>query len=75
MYQGSSHNLDNQSLNFHGAIYVIDQVMSKLFKTAEKLKRETIFIFTSDNGGSLVKLKNRSNGHGGGCNWPYKGKS
>ena len=52
-------------------MYVIDQVMSRLFNSAKELDRETIFVFTSDNGGGLDRS---AYGAGGGCNWPYKGK-
>ena len=52
-------------------MYCIDQVMSRLFTTAKELERETIFVFTSDNGGGLDRT---TYGAGGGCNWPYKGK-
>ena len=52
-------------------MYVIDQVMSRLFAIANELERETIFVFTSDNGGGLDRT---TYGAGGGCNWPYKGK-
>ena len=45
--------LDNKSLNFHGAMWTIDHVMGKLYDMASKLERETIFVFTSDNGAGL----------------------
>ena len=51
-------------------MYCIDQVMGQLFTSAKELERETIFVFTSDNGGGLDRS---TPGAGGGCNWPYKG--
>ena len=45
--------LDDKSLNFHGAMWTIDHVMSKLYNMASKLERETIFVLTSDNGAGL----------------------
>ena len=45
--------LDERSLNFHGAMWVIDSVVGRLYEVASQLERETIFVFTSDNGGGL----------------------
>jgi len=62
--------LDDKSLNFHGAMWTIDQVVGRLYNIASELERETIFVFTSDNGAGLDRS---ADGAGGGCNWPYRG--
>ena len=55
--------LNERSLNFHGAVKSIDNQMQRLWLLAKQLERETIFIFTTDNGGGLsggwMKVCNR----------------
>merc|ERR1711935_1106490 len=51
-------------LEYDGAIRVVDMGIEKLYNEAVKLDRETIFIFTSDNGGADASDA---------CNFPYRG--
>ena len=39
---------------YMGAVHAIDQEMARLVETARNLNRETIIIFQSDNGGSIL---------------------
>ena len=57
--------ISSRNLEFHGAVRAVDMGIEKLFKEAAKLDRETIFIFTSDNGGAPQEYD--------GCNFPYRG--
>ena len=52
------------TLNFHGTVRKLDNNLKRMWETALKQERETIFVFTSDNGGSASW---------GGCNFPYRG--
>lgn len=55
---------NDKMLTFHGAMHVIDKGMKQLWNAALELDRETIFVFTTDNG---------AGGAQGGCNFPYRG--
>lgn len=52
------------NLEYDGAIRIVDMGIEKLYNEAAKLDRETIFIFTSDNGGADASDA---------CNYPYRG--
>lgn len=65
LYSRDGFHFKDIDLDFHGAIRVVDSGIKQLYEKAKTLKRETIFIVTSDNGGPTGRLD--------GCNWPYRG--
>ena len=54
------------------AVYAIDQEMKSLVEIAVNLERETIIIFQSDNGGSILAYRGQEKGPRA-CNYPYRG--
>ena len=63
--------MDQTRLENLAAIKAIDNQMAKILEVAEKLDRETIVIFQSDNGGTSSYLDGKRSARG--CNFPYKG--
>ena len=53
---------------------VVDDQIKRLWDEATNLKRETIFVVMSDNGGALTTDKRKKNRRHDtdGCNWPFK---
>ena len=64
--------LDQTRLENLAAVKAIDNQMAKILEVAEKLDRETIVIFQSDNGGTSSYLDDGKRSARG-CNFPYKG--
>ena len=50
----------------------MDSEIERLVKDAKTVKRETIIIFQSDNGGSIYSYGNNQEGERS-CNYPYRG--
>jgi len=60
-------------LEYLAAVRAIDIEVERIVTWAEKLKRETIVILQSDNGGSLASYGSGNNDGERACNYPFRG--
>ena len=64
-------NLTDEFIVYHAMIRSVDEGMERLVQAARNQTRETIFIFTSDNG--AVAYEKTTNKKRTGCNYPLRG--
>ena len=68
--------MSEKRLELLATVRAIDIQMEEIVKTVSKLKRETLIVFQSDNGGRTATLsaKKGSEKTLNSCNFPFKGK-
>ena len=67
-------NTEFSRLEYLATIYHMDLRIKNIVNEAKKFKRETIFIFQSDNGGATQKFRGKRVEEMRACNFPYKGR-